>query len=328
MAHTFFPYPAKSGLQLTLTFEGAVPETVGRTHDFSHLSDKLPSFNVRAKVDFDDNLLSAVMDPSEHESPPYEVVLRLVSTASRKREAIPMVRAGGSYEASFGVDPAAFFEEIEVEALVLRSKSLAAQNSTYASDKGSIVIFSSGSHVIQLTEKPPANKNNGLKTRWADFSDPNSPWKNHASEMYAIDSSCEPPELVLNSSLAEQVRVILDGQGTHGLKARTRDLAFAGIASTVTASLLSEAIFSIAIENPPTLENLSPWQKNLVELAAPLLHSDKEPGDAVEELLKDLENTETVTDIIRQEVPLVAQRLSKTASSIEKGVIEVVNHGE
>lgn len=328
MAHTFFPYPAKPSVNLSLTFEGATPETVGRTHDFSHLSSEPTSFKVRAEVSFDESLLPTVLDPSEHNNLPHQVVLRIVSTASRKREAIAMVPANGTFAASFDIDPANFFGEIEVEAFVLRSKDLAVQGSTFASDKGAIVMFSTDPQVILLEEKPPSEKNNGLKTRWADFKDPNSPWINHSEEMFAIDSSREPPELVLNTAVAPQVRVVLDGAGTHGPKARTRDLAFAGIAGTAIACLLSETIFSIAGEDPPTLDNLMPWQRNLTELAAPTLYPGLAPADAIERLLKDLGEPDSAANVVRQKVPFVAQQLSRTASSIANGVIEAVNHGD
>jgi hypothetical protein len=235
------------------------------------------------RSDVDDVLPSA-----ERKTPPVGALLVVRSDQSRRRFAIPIK----DLECVHEFQRREWRGSVSVEAVVVRQRDATDPDEGEARDKAALLAWSKPT-VIHFDEpaRPPGDR---LEVKWEDFRNSPDAWRRqHDDNIFALDLlSSERPIIRLNSALPN-LKTVLNNAATHGRAARIRDATNFMIAHQAWTSLIASAMGSVreAHETSPNrpleelLEELSDWEKRVLEDWARYVYPDHNTDDALDKIL-------------------------------------------
>ena len=294
-----------------------------------------PVLVLNVQISLPSNVIESVLPATES---PTNVALRLVarSVTGRSRRLIYMEEngSGASGKAELRLDE--FAGAIDLQAVLVRTSVTQTVVPGYASDKGSLLAWSRVGTVHLEEPTPPAG--NYLEIYWKKFSE-GDPWLvEHRDQLFAIDPSHDPsPKLYLNEEFMPNIRAVLDGRGTTGAKARTRDAAFGLIAHQVWSSLLSTAFDELGdvvrirqAEEVADDEVDSPfeelpheWSRSVLLDWATSLYPERDPEDARDQIVQAVLGGGT-DELLLRRMPSAIQQKAPTVKGITGLIKEVL----
>ena len=274
-------------------------------------------------------------------------VLFIVGRKSLKRLSIKMTKqdstaASGIYHSTITFDTSEWTGEVTISCFVILNKDLD-QKYGYAYAKGSKLCLSQEFKI--LFDKPEIsrkNKGTGIDILPISFSDPQYGWLNkyYADNIFAIDPTqkSKMPILYINADLDKNVMsLITNEQKGEGIKATARDLYFQTICNSVLNNLLSYSLTKLREEydhlNPEddqesiresAWDELTEWQKNLIENYALDICPGSQEEDAKHNILESISEEKSFSELIRR-LPNVVQNSLDTISTFEQTVRSINN---
>jgi hypothetical protein len=157
----------------------------------------------------------------------------------------------------------------------------------------------------------------GLEVEWNDFSDPELEMPVTEDMLYHLNMKNEVnPVLHLNSS-SNEVKRVMESEGTRGPDARMRDVFFNSIISPVYMELLTHAVESIDAED---FEFAHDWQKAMVVnlLDDILYEEDNIDQEAMIERVVEIRESEQGSQKILSRVQRAIHKRDKPLQDMEK----------
>lgn len=157
----------------------------------------------------------------------------------------------------------------------------------------------------------------GLEVEWNDFSDPELEMPVTEDMLYHLNMKNEVnPVLHLNSS-SNEVKRVMESEGTRGPDARMRDVFFNSIIPPVYMELLTHAVESIEADD---LEFAHDWQKAMVVnlLDEILYEDDNMDQDAMIERLVEIRKSEHGSQKIMSRVQRAIHNRDNPLKDMEK----------
>ncbi|MEZ5343577.1 MAG: hypothetical protein R2706_19725 [Acidimicrobiales bacterium] len=193
---------------------------------------------VSARVGMHDGLAGTLVPQDEISAPPVEARLTYQSIESRRRGSM-VVPIGELVNPALTMQRSEWAGEVTFRAELLRTSGRP-RVAGFGADRGSILATSSAQRVLLAPPiQPPGNS---VTVRWENFKESPDSWRrSHASHLFSIDATSIPtPVVYLNVSFPDAA--ILNGTGTTGWKARTRDATNAMIAHQTWSTLIAIAL--------------------------------------------------------------------------------------
>lgn len=235
--------------------------------------------------------------------------VRLRCRNTRFREALELEKHGSRWRGELSLRRETLAEVVHLEPAIVAIESLGARDAQRGQE------IASGRR-ISLRIDPQTTSSRGhlqvLFRSFAESPDIVAP----AEALYWLDADSETPVLWLNED-HPQASMALQARGTRGAAARTRDLVFDAIASSVWQQLFVQALEGYDEHGEPEY----PWQKHVLELLGAQLFPDEAAASIVERTLAELEYTSTAHLISR--LDLVLQTRHQLADHLNKLVEEV-----
>lgn len=277
-ATRLYPYAFSSGIDLRIDAvePGIAMDVASR---YLRLWDEpASSWRLRVTASLAEDVAERVLPPSERTSPPVELLLRLRSTTSRRRELvrIPLPSEAGE-AASLDLDlvESRWSGLIRAEALMVRTRDHVDPAPGFALEAGTIVA--SGPPVSIDVDMPATPPGGSLRIVWQDFATSTDPLLRRArSTLFALKASPggEVPTLMLNSAI-DHARTVLDTKGRTGWKARARDATYQTIVHQGWMSLIATALSELADEQQQNedageealesmLGGIKPWMQAVI----------------------------------------------------------------
>lgn len=316
MTHAeFFPYPARAhSIELWATCDHENAEIEHRTVDLQAVPDA-DHFVVTLRAVLADNVLETVLPEAERDDPPVDLVVALRGITARRRTSIRLTTEDGlTWNGSVAFAKRDLFGTLDaVPALV---RTTLGDNPDYGEHLGA--TLATGEAVCLLVDKPPTALGDYLAVEFEDFSVTRKP---HAKCFYLLDTSGDPPVLLLNKAIPE-FKDVMVAKGNKGRTVRVRNAMFDSITSQVWTSLVGGVLAKLGImaasdPGADALERLADWEVRVLNLWAQKLKPGARDLDtAVGQVLDDLHDAEKAQGLL-DAVSGAVQAFSKTGNAFD-----------
>lgn len=317
---TFYPYRV-AGERLQLDLEPLMP-AIDKKADGSlyATAPDLQEVAVRCNVSVPDRILQKVIPPAERRDPPVEVRLLCQSDEARIRRAYKLE---GDLTASFRelvFQRAEFRGRIDLEAVLVRTSSLASVIIGFASEKGARLAWSQKRSVY--FDPPPPPLGDYIEVRWENFSASTKSWlRAHKGHLFALDWEKGRPVIVLNGDVPH-LRQVLESEATAGPKARIRKATNFLIAHQVWTSIIAIVLAELSRPDEQqddwTVEDrisgLDEWKQNVMRGWSPYIFPDRDKSDALEELVRAAKDTGGWREVMIRLANAIQERFSTYTS--------------
>ena len=322
---TFFPFlTGRSAVVLSISSTSDNVHHSGTIIDaYSELPDKFEvGFQIALDLEEAERLCGG--DPEKE----LQLVLRMRSISSQNRQVTPYSDLADR-DATVAFDRSDWAGTVNMTALLIRREVRASAAAGLASRRGAIVAWSDDLQV-HLDEPSSALPGDHLEVRWVRFGDSPelAPWHNH---LFSI--SPETPPLILLNSDFPSAHAVLSSRGTHGRKARIRDVTFYQIAHQAWTSLIANAIDNLGevIDSDPGSDAgldeafalLDEHDRRILIDWAPYLFHELTIERAIE-MLYDAARTRRIDDIVIRRLPHAIQTRLHTYRGFE-GLVKQIN---
>ncbi|MCA9701156.1 MAG: hypothetical protein KC431_26785 [Myxococcales bacterium] len=233
----------------------------------------------RARLEFmvqvPTRVVRRVVAEHERDDPPLAVVvaLRCDQTHLRQRVCLRDWQAHDPEPIVLELVRADLAGQVELSAFLIRTRPLEDAGAGVAAAVG-VRLASARPYYLQIDE-PAVHQGNYLDVQYRSFAVDPTLAAEQRSALYRLDLEREDPVLYLNTDY-EPVRIILDGKGTHGARARTRDLLFERIEAGIWTQLLLQVSARLVEDG----DLAYPWEQGLLEQWLPRLYPEAVDDDA------------------------------------------------
>lgn len=279
----FFPWPHEPhGLGLSIIageldarrIEGVELDAHTRVLDLSRPWQRA---RLQLEVRAPKRVVRRVVAKHERDQPSVEILVALRCDRTHLRRQVGKCAwVGGEtdrFEFELALDRDEFAGHVELDAYLIRSSELEGSTASVAARRGA-QLASARPWLLQIDE-PPARSGNYLDVQYRSFAtDPAVP-PNQRGALYRLDANREDPVLYLNAD-HERARTVLDGKGTRGRRARTRDLLYERVEAGVWSQLVLRASARLIEDG----ELAYAWEHAILDQWLPRLYLDQVDDDA------------------------------------------------